>query len=109
MGLLEGILMEFAAVQEAQRALQQQQQNVSDLVDMVSSFTNIVGAAWKGDDAEQFPIDLNQKVIMALTGFGGGIGSFIGQINSAMDRMEQADQAVDKIVDGVSDLFDAIF
>lgn len=108
-GAIPGLFVDINPIQEAAQMIGQQQQAVNGVAGMLKGFIPIVGGAWKGDDADQFPVDLEEKILQALSGMEMNLGSFIGQINSAVDIVNQADNAVNGMVGELVDVFDAIF
>ena len=87
----------------------QQQQATNDVAGMLKGFIPVIGSGWKGDDATQFGVDLNHKMLLALSGMDMRMGTFVGQINSAIDIVHQADHTVNRMVSELVDLFDTIF
>lgn len=115
-GLLTGATASFAGlfahihpIQEATQMITQQQQATNDVAGMLKGFIPVIGSGWKGDDATQFGVDLNHKMLLALSGMDMRMGTFVGQINSAIDIVHQADHTVNRMVSELVDLFDTIF
>ena len=104
-----GILLEYASVHEAQHSLEAQCKNVNELIDVLVGLTDIVGDAWKGDDAEQFPIDLNRKLISALSGFSTDLTSLVSRISSGIDEVERADNQSVRLLNDLGDTIQAIY
>lgn len=108
-GAIEGLFADINPIGEAVQMIAQQQQAVNGVADSLKSFLPIVGDAWKGDDADQFAVDLAEKMLKALSGMDMNLGSFMSQINSAVDIVNQADNAVNGMVGELVDVFDSIF
>ncbi len=108
-GAIAGLFADINPIQEAAQMIGQQQQAVNGVADMLKGFIPVVGDAWKGDDADQFAVDLSQKMLQALSGMDMNLGSFLGQLSSAVDIVNQADNAVNGMVGELVDVFDAIF
>jgi len=101
----------------AMQVVQQVSQMVTaqkSLVDMVVGETfegfisQVTGGAWEGDDAESFVTEV-QNLQSQASDFAGMLTSYLGNITGATEVIEQADAAIEKIADGLGDLFDAIF
>lgn len=104
-----GLFAHIHPIQEAAQMITQQQQATNDVVSMLKGFIPVIGSGWKGDDATQFGVDLNHKMLLALSGMDMRMGTFVGQINGAIDIVHQADLKANKMVSELVELFDAIF
>lgn len=78
----------------------------------------VTGGAWQGNGADQFVEEMNSVVlpmvvqlIASLAGAGGGGsgGGFIDGLNFARQVINEVDDAVNSIVNGLGDIFDSIF
>ncbi len=107
-GAIAGLFVDINPIQEAAQMIGQQQQAVNGVADMLKGFIPVLGAAWKGDDAEQFPDALSREVLKALSGMDMNLGSFLGQLSSAVDIVNQADNAVNGMVGKLVDVFNEI-
>lgn len=79
----------------------------------------VTNGAWKGKGADSFVEEMNSLVLPMVAqliaslagagGGGGGGGGFIDGLNFARQVINEVDDAVNGIVNGLGDLFDSIF
>lgn len=94
----------------------------TQIADQVQSPINnwvqqVMGGVWTGRGADAFVNEMQtvmlpeiEALIAAIAGAGGGGGgSFLGFLQEAIGIIDEADNAVNGIVNAVGDLFDSIF
>jgi uncharacterized protein YukE len=58
----------------------------------------VVGGAWTGDGATAFTEELNSLMVPGVGRIGEAITSKIGKLNSARDRIDQADNEIRNLI-----------
>jgi uncharacterized protein YukE len=86
----------------------QQQQIVSGVLDTVKSYVPKVQSAWIGGDADEFAADVARKVIPAMMELIAAIGGVNLNLTKAINIMDQADNKVKSVADGLGDMFSQI-
>jgi WXG100 family type VII secretion target len=86
----------------------QQQQIVSGLLDQVKGYVPKVQSAWIGGDADEFAADVARKLVPAMMELIAAIGGVNLNLSKAINIMDQADNKVKSIADGLGDMFSQI-
>lgn len=86
----------------------QQQQIVSNTLDTVKSYVPKVQSAWIGGDADEFAADVARKVIPAMMELIAAIAGVNLNLTKAINIMDQADNKVKSVADGLGDMFSQI-
>jgi len=69
----------------------------------------VVGGAWIGRGADAFVEEIQNIMMPGCDQISEGINFFSNSLNNAIDVMDQADQTVTGLVNGLSDVFKGIF
>jgi uncharacterized protein YukE len=69
----------------------------------------VTGGSWKGDGADKFVQELSTMMVPGIGRVGSQITRLSGNLNRAVNVMNQADQQVNSLAKGLGDLFGGIF
>lgn len=69
----------------------------------------VQGGEWIGTGADQFVNDISSQFIPGMNNIVQTMQGFGGNLSSAIQIMQEADQICNQIVSAVGDVFDAIF
>lgn len=102
------------ARQVVQNVLSQLMQQFNVLEEMVRSpmqnmVNSLVDPVWKGDGANQFKEEVSSLFIPGVGAIGSQVKTVHGNLQRAVDVMDQADQKAQQIAQQVGDVFGAIF
>lgn len=95
-------------VQNVSSTVKQQQNLTQGVMDQIKSYPAKVQGAWIGGDADEFAADVARKLIPALTELILAIAGIDVNLGKATQTVQQADQKVQKLADGLGDLFSKI-
>jgi uncharacterized protein YukE len=83
--------------------------NDSALAPINSMVDAVTGGVWRGKGADAFVAEMKGSVIPEIGSITGSIGSIGGAIRKGEEIIEQADNAVAGIINGLGDIFGNIF
>ena len=100
----------FGEVQDVVSQVTQQANMVEDLMGNIrGGMQPIMGGAWTGQGAQAFIEEVETRLIPEIMALIASIAGFGGGITQAMDIVQQADNDAANVVNGLADVFDAIF
>jgi WXG100 family type VII secretion target len=95
-------------VQDVSSTVKQQQQITQGVLDQVKSYPSKVQGAWIGGDADEFAADVARKLVPAMMELIAAIAGININLGKAIQTVQQADQKVRKLADGLGDVFSKI-
>jgi hypothetical protein len=108
-----GALLRFARrVVEGVRGQLTQQLNVVEEMaraPIQAMVQQVVGGIWIGDGANAFVEEVSSLIIPGINQASDYMMRFDRNIQNAIDVMDRADEQVNSLVNGLGDLFDAIY
>lgn len=97
-------------VQDVVGQVVQQSQQVEDVTGVIrGGMQPIAGGAWIGQGAQAFIDEVNSRLLPEIAALIASIGGFGGNINQAMDIVNQADNDVFGVTNTIGEIFDSIF
>jgi uncharacterized protein YukE len=69
----------------------------------------VTSGVWVGKGADAFVEEVSSIMMPGVGKIGDGIGQYQKNIQHAIDTIDQADQAVNNLVNGIADVFGGIF
>jgi WXG100 family type VII secretion target len=95
-------------VENVMSGVDQQKQIVSNTLDSIKSLVPRVTMSWIGGDAEEFAADVMRKIVPAMVELIAAIAGINLNLTKATNIVDQADQKVKSLADGLGDLFSGI-
>jgi WXG100 family type VII secretion target len=87
----------------------QQSKAAEELLGKINGYIPKVQAAWKGGDEKEFEADVQRKLVPGMTQLIAAIAGFGGNLTKSMGVMDQADNKIKSLADGLGDVFSNIF
>jgi uncharacterized protein YukE len=69
----------------------------------------VMGGVWVGKGADAFVEEVSSIMMPGVGKIGDGISGYQKNIQHAIDTIDQADQVVNNLVNGIADIFGGIF
>jgi uncharacterized protein YukE len=95
-------------VENVMSGVEQQKQIVSNTLDSIKSLVPRVTMSWLGGDAEEFAADVMRKIVPAMVELIAAIAGINLNLTKATSIIDQADQKVKSLADGLGDVFSQI-
>jgi WXG100 family type VII secretion target len=87
----------------------QQAKAAEELLGTINGYIPKVQSAWRGGDEQEFEADVKRKLVPAMMQLIAAIAGFGGNLTKSMGVMDQADNKIKSLADGLGDVFKKIF
>lgn len=95
-------------VENVVAGVNQQKQMSENVLSTIQSYVPKVQSAWIGGDADEFAADVARKLVPAMVELIAAIAGINLNLSKATSIMDQADNAVRGLADGLGDMFGGI-
>ena len=107
------VLLKFAR-QIVQNVMQQLMQNFNVVQEeafnpMQAMVQQVADGIWVGQGADAFVEEVSNIMMPGVGRIGDNINTFNNNLGNAVDVLDQADETVNNVVNGLADLFGSIF